>query len=157
MSEEVTNETQVEDTQQMYLDEINNLKANSVSKEEYNKLLNENRNLLKSIVEGKTQDTTVEEQPSRDIKDILNDFNDDSTNLDHIKAVLELHDKRLEQGYNDFVPMGHNISPTDEDIEDAQNVYDFLQDLVKTADGNADVFNNEYQRRVKDIPLPKRK
>ena len=32
MSEEVTNETQVEDTQQMYLDEINNLKANSVSK-----------------------------------------------------------------------------------------------------------------------------
>ena len=68
-----------------------------------------------------------------------------------------MHDKRLEQGYNDFVPMGHNISPTDEDIEDAQNVYDFLQDLVKTADGNADVFNNEYQRRVKDIPLPKRK
>lgn len=156
MSEELE-QTQVEDTQQMYLDEIANLKQTTVSKEDYNKLLNENRNLLKSIVEGKTQDTTVEEQPSRDIKDILGDFNSDSTNLDHIKAVLELHDKRLEQGYNDFVPMGHNISPTDEDIEDAQNVYDFLQDLVKTADGNADVFNNEYQRRVKDIPLPKRK
>lgn len=156
MSEELE-QTQVEDTQQMYLDEINNLKANTVSKEDYNKLLNENRNLLKSIVEGKTQDTTVEEQPSRDINDILKDFNSDSTNLDHIKRVLELHDKRLEQGYNDFVPMGHNISPTDEDIEDAQQVYDFLQDLVKTADGNADVFNNEYQRRVKDIPLPKRK
>lgn len=156
MSEELE-QTQVEDTQQMYLDEIKNLKENSVSKEDYNKLLTENRNLLKSIVEGKTQDTTVEEQPSRDIKEILGDFNSDSTNLDHIKAVLELHDKRLEQGYNDFVPMGHNISPTDEDIEDAQQVYDFLQDLVKTADGNADVFNNEYQRRVKDIPLPKRK
>lgn len=156
MSEELE-QTQVEDTQQMYLDEIANLKQTTVSKEDYNKLLNENRNLLKSIVEGKTQDTTVEEQPSRDIKDILGDFNSDSTNLDHIKAVLELHDKRLEQGYNDFVPMGHNISPTDEDIKDAQNVYDFLQDLVKTADGNADVFNNEYQRRVKDIPLPKRK
>lgn len=156
MSEELE-QTQVEDTQQMYLDEIANLKQTTVSKEDYNKLLNENRNLLKSIVEGKTQDTTVEEQPSRDINDILNDFNGDSTNLDHIKAVLELHDKRLEQGINDFVPMGHNISPTDEDIEDAQQVYDFLQDLVKTADGNADVFNNEYQRRVKDIPLPKRK
>lgn len=157
MADELTNETNNMDTQQMYLDEIKELKNNSVSKDQYDKLLEENRNLLKSLVEGSTQEAPAEETPSRDIKDILNDFNNDSTNLDHIKSVLELHDKRLEQGINDFVPVGKQIAPSDEDIEDAKKVEDFLRDLVKVADGNPDVFNNEYQRRVIDTPLPRRK
>lgn len=158
MADELTNETMTnQDSNQMYLDEIKELKNNSVSKQQYDKLLEENRNLLKSLVEGSTQEAPAEEKPSRDIKDILTDFNGDSTNLDHIKAVLELHDKNLEKGINDFVPQGYQIAPTDEDIEDAKKVEDFLRDLVKVADGNPAVFNNEYQRRVIDIAIPRRK
>lgn len=147
----------VDDTQQMYLDQIKELKQNSVSKEQYDKVLEENRNLLKSLVEGTGPSSTEEEQPSRSMEEILKDFNADASNLDHIKAVMELHNKRLEQGVNDFVPTGHEIQPTDEDIRDAKQVEDFLNDLIKTADGNPDVFNNEYQRRVVDPILPRRK
>lgn len=159
MADEIikTDEGTQTDTTQMYLDQIKELKANSVNKEEYNKLLEENRNLLKSLVEGGSADSTEEAPASRDIKDILKDFNDETSNLDHIKYVMELHNKRLEEGINDFVPLGHNISPSDDDIRDAKQVEDFLNDLIKTADGNPDVFNNEYQRRVMDTVLPRRK
>lgn len=158
MADEINNaQTQVDDTNQMYIDQINELKNNSVSKEQYNKILEENRNLLKSLVEGQPATSTEEEEPSRSMEEILKDFNSDTSNLDHIKYVMELHNKRLEQGINDFVPTGHEIQPTDDDIRDAKQVEDFLNDLIKTADGNPDVFNNEYQRRVVDPILPRRK
>lgn len=162
MADEINKTTQeegnqIQDTTQMYLEQIKELKANSVNREEYNKLLEENRNLLKTIVDGGTGESTEEPEASRDIKEILTDFNSETSNLDHIKYVMELHNKRLEEGINDFVPQGHQISPSDEDIRDAKQVEDFLNDLIKTADGNADVFNNEYQRRVIDTVLPRRK
>lgn len=158
MADEINNaQTQVDDTNQMYIDQINELKNNSVSKEQYNKVLEENRNLLKSLVEGQPATSTEEPEPSRSVEEILKDFNSDTTNLDHIKYVMELHNKRMEEGINDFVPMGHNIAPTDDDIAAAKQVEDFLNDLIKTADGDPVVFNNEYQRRVMDLPLPRRK
>ena len=147
----------MDDPSQMYIDEINNLKSNTVSKDAYLKLQEENRNLLHSLVEGQQISTPVEEKPSRSTEEIITDLNGDHSNLDHIKLVMELHNKRKEQGINDFVPMGHNIAPTDEDIRDAQQVEDFLNDLIKTADGNNAVFDNEYQRRVMDTVIPRRR
>ncbi len=142
---------------QMYLDEIAELKKNTVSKELYEESQQREKELLRSIVEGKSFSTPVEDKPSRSEAEIIKDLNKDTSNLDHIKYVLELHEKRKEQGINDFAPIGRQISATDEDIRDAEAVEDFLKDLVETADGNTAVFNNEYQRRVKDIALPKRK
>lgn len=159
MAEEIQNtDTQImDDPSQMYIDEIKQLKSNTVSKDAYQKLQEENRSLLKSLVEGQQVSTPVEEQPSRSTEDILKDFESDTSNLDHIKLVMELHNKRLEQGINDFVPQGHQISPSDEDIRDAKQVEDFLNDLIQVADGNPDVFNNEYQRRVIDTVIPRRR
>ena len=158
MAEELENQTQImDDPSQMYIDEIKQLKSNTVSKDAYQKLQEENRSLLKSLVEGQQVSTPVEEQPSRSTEEILKDFESDTSNLDHIKLVMELHNKRLEQGINDFVPQGHQISPSDEDIRDAKQVEDFLNDLIQVADGNPDVFNNEYQRRVIDTVIPRRR
>ena len=158
MAEELENQPQImDDPSQMYIDEIKQLKSNTVSKDAYQKLQEENRSLLKSLVEGQQVSTPVEEQPSRSTEEILKDFESDTSNLDHIKLVMELHNKRLEQGINDFVPQGHQISPSDEDIRDAKQVEDFLNDLIQVADGNPDVFNNEYQRRVIDTVIPRRR
>ena len=156
MAEELEQDLQQEDTN-MYLEQIKELKQNSVSKDAYQKLQEENRNLLKSLVEGQQVSTPVEEKPSRSTEEILKDFESDTSNLDHIKLVMELHNKRLEQGINDFVPQGHQISPSDEDIRDAKQVEDFLNDLIQVADDNPDVFNNEYQRRVIDTVIPRRR
>ena len=158
MAEELENQTQsVDPGIQMYLDQIEELKKNSVSKELYEESQNREKELLRSIVDGKTFSAPAEEQPTRSEDEILADIAKDTSNLQHIKYVLELHDKRMERGFNDFVPQGRQITPTDEDIRDADAVADFLRELVDTANGDEAVFNNEYQRRVKDIPLPKRK
>ena len=137
MADEILENQNTDNTNEMYIEQIKELKKNSVSKEQYDKLMEENRNLLKSLVDGQTQTSTEEEQPSRSTEEILKDFNADTSNLDHIKYVMELHNKRLEEGINDFVPQGHQISPSDDDIRDAKQVEDFLNDLIATADGNA--------------------
>lgn len=147
---------EVEDTN-MYLDQIKELKQNTVSKDAYQKLQEENRNLLKSLVEGQTVSAPAEEQTSRSIEEILKDFNSETSNLNHIKYVMELHNKNLERGINDFVTNSSQYQATDEDIAAAKRVEDFFNDLIKTADGDATVFNNEYQRRVVDPIIPKRK
>lgn len=159
MTEELNKiENESFDESQKYIDEIKNLKANSVNKEDYLKLQEENRNLLKTLVEGKTIEASADEEPSRDTKEIIKDLTSDSqTNLDYIKHSLELHDKRMEEGFNDYLPLGHEIAPTEDDIAAAKRVEDFFRNLIETADGNPDVFNNEYQRSVVDIPLPRRK
>ena len=157
MAEELENENIIDESQK-YIDEIKNLKTNSVSKEDYLKLQEENRNLLKSLVEGQSIEASADETPSRPVDDIIKDLTSESlTNLDYIKTSLELHDKRMEQGYNDYLPIGHQIAPDDNDIAAAKQVEDFLRELVETADGNPNVFNNEYQRLVTNPILPKRK
>lgn len=159
MADELDNiQTETFDESQKYIDEIKNLKTNSVSKEDYLRLQEENRNLLKTLVEGQTIEASADVAPSRETSEIIKDLTSDSqTNLDYIKHSLELHDKRLEQGINDYLPVGHEIAPTEDDIAAAKRVEDFFRNLVETADGNPDVFNNEYQRTVVDIPLPRRK
>ena len=159
MTEELNNiQNETFDESQKYIDEIKNLKANSVNREAYLKLQEENRNLLKTLVEGKSVEATADAEPSRDTREIIKDLTSDSqTNLDYIKHSLELHDKRMEEGFNDYLPLGHEIAPTEDDIAAAKRVEDFFRNLIETADGNPDVFNNEYQRSVVDIPLPRRK
>lgn len=158
MAEELENQTQImEDPSQMYIDEIKQLKSNTVSKDAYQKLQEENRSLLKSLVEGQQVSTPVEEPTSRSMEEILKDFNSETSNLDHIKYVMELHNKNLERGVNDFVTNSSQYQATDEDIAAAKRVEDFFNDLIKTADGDTTVFNNEYQRRVVDPIIPKRK
>lgn len=157
MADEINEMNDVIDESQKYIDEINNLKTNTVTKEAYLKLQEENRNLLKSLVEGQTLDATAEEVPSRDVSEIVKDLTGDSqTNLDYIKHSLELHDKRMEEGYNDYLPIGHQIAPTEEDIAAAKRVEDFFRDLVETADGNPDVFNDNFQRGVVDVAIPRK-
>ena len=149
MAEETKDLEQTKDVQ-MYIEEIKKMKETYVPKELLEKSQENERNLLRTLVEGETLQSNNKEPETRTTEEILSDFNKDATNLEHIQAVLELHKKRKEQGINDFVPQGYRISPSDDDIKDAQAVEDFLEELVKNADGNPDVFNMEYQKRVKN-------
>lgn len=48
---------------QQYIDAIRDLKANSVSKDRYDKLMEENKNLLNSLVNGEVVATAAPSQP----------------------------------------------------------------------------------------------
>lgn len=142
-----------------YIAAIEELKKNSVAKDKYDAVVQENKKLLKSLVDG-TNIQQEEETPKESIADLVKAVNDENqTNLSYITNALKLRKALMDEGREDpFVPQGMKISATDEDRVKAQRIADGLQYLVDIADGNPDIFNNEYQRIVKDtVPIGRRK
>ena len=141
-----------------YIAAIKDLKANSVSKSEYEKLQEENKQLINALANGETITTTVEvEKPSlADLR--ANLMKEEQTNLEFIKNALALRTAVIEQeGYDPFVPRGSQYAPTAEDEVTAQKVADIYQECVDYADGDSQLFTNELQRRMIDMsPIRKR-
>lgn len=143
-----------------YVEAIKNLKQNSVSKADYDALRLENKKLLQAVVNG--QNIEVEpEEPEVDLAQLRKNVfdNPDQTNLEYVTNVLKLRDAVLEkEGYDVFVPQSSQYSPTQDDIARANKVAEQFQEMVDIADGNPNVFLNEYQRRVKDdMPIRRKK
>lgn len=138
-----------------YIEAIKEMKQNSVSKEAYEKLKQENKQLLDSIINGTelSQQNIKVEEPV-DIKQLRNNlFNQDGdlTNLDYISSALKLRDELIKKGEKDpFLPVGEKIIPTDEDVQTANRVAAILQDCVDYADGDSAIFTTELQRVMID-------
>lgn len=143
-----------------YVEAIKNLKQNSVSKADYDALRLENKKLLQAVVNGQTIEVEPEE-PEVDLADLRKKVfdNPNQTNLEYVTNVLKLRDAVLEkEGYDVFVPQSSQYSPTQDDIARAQKVAEQFKEMVDIADGNPNVFLNEYQRRVKDdMPIRRKK
>ena len=154
--ETMRNEEVVDNTD--YITAIKELKQNSVDKTKYDSLKQENKKLIKALVngEGYEQDNV---QTQKDTIDTLRKkINTPGiTNLEYIDTALKLRDALIENGQEDpFVPQGSKYSPTQIDYDRANRVATILQEMVDDSEGNPDVFLNEYQRRVKDTSLDKK-
>ena len=143
----------VEDMTPDYLAAINELKQNSVNREDYNKLKAENKKLLDSIVNG----TSVEVQmpQSKSIDELRAAYlKEDQTNIEYISNALKLREALIAEGKPDpFLPIGEQSLPTDEDIAAANKVASVLQECVDYAEGDSAVFTNELQRRLVDVKI----
>lgn len=157
--EELNNESKQENvvSNDNYIEAIKEMKENTVAKEDYLKLKEENKQLLASLVNGETREAEAPAEPVNldEVRDNL--FNKQLNNLDYITNALKLRNELLERGEKDpFVPFGKNILPTDEDLEKAEKVASVLQECVDIAEGNSDIFTNELQRRLVDPILPRK-
>ena len=143
-----------------YVEAIKNLKENSVSKADYDALRLENKKLLQAVVNGQTIEVEPVE-PEVDLAQLRKNVfdNPNQTNLEYVTKVLKLRDAVLEkEGYDVFVPQSSQYSPTQDDIARAQRVAKQFKEMVDIADGNPNVFLNEFQRRVKDdMPIRRKK
>lgn len=154
----VSQQENLDDTNQ-YIEAIREMKQNSVSKEAYNKLKEENKQLLDSLINGKQVEIKQTKEPV-DVamlrKKLFNDTQPLS-NLDYASNALELRDALIEQGEMDpFLPYGQNISPTDEDIQKAEKVATIMRECIEYAEGDSELFTNELQRRMIDsMPIRK--
>ncbi len=149
---EVTNNLET-DTTPDYISTINEIKANSVDKEVYLKLKEENKRLLNTIVSGQgLEQAQVKEEPV-DIdqlrSNLFNNKHKAMTNLEFVSNALKLREALMEKGEMDpFVPVGNKITPTSEDFEKAKKVAQVLQECVDYADGNPDVFVDQLNRNI---------
>lgn len=147
----------IEETDSDLIGTIKALKENTVDRSKYEKLQAEKKQLLDIVVNG----TPVEqEKPKKDVqkcrKKVLG--NPDENNLRYWTNVLELRDALIENGKPDpFLPYGHKIIPTSQDIECAERVANVVKECIDLADGDSEFFTNELQRRTVDTPIPTRK
>lgn len=149
------------DTTTDYINAIEELKKNTVSKEDYDKLRKENKMLLDNIVNNVPQEVEAKVDEPVDIQKLRNDLfnqdNQDLTNLDYITKVMKLRKALMDKGERDpFLPFGKNILPTEEDINTANRVAEVYQNCIDIANGDPDIFTNELQRVTVDV-VPTRK
>lgn len=144
-----------------YIDIVKKLKENTVSKEDYEKLQEENKKLANTIANGLTVQPKEEPKKAKvDINELRKNFlKENQSNLEYAQNVLALRNALMENNPEDdpFLPKGHNINATEQDKIDAQNVADVLEQCIELADGNSDAFTIALQNRIVDIKLPKRK
>ena len=120
-----------------FLKAAKKLKEDSVSKEEFEKVKSENQKLLDFIMEGK--ELPQIDDKSNSIPSIAElqkiRHNPDATNLDYVKASLELREHFIkEKGLDPF-------ASKDEEIESAKRTAEYLQKMVDEAAGDPKKFN----------------
>ena len=146
----VTQQENVEQDTNNYIEAIKEIKANSVSKDAYKKLQDENKKLLESLIAGETIEapkTTVEEKV--DLNALRKHLDEAESPIDYCKTSLKLHEETLKQlGYNDYLPNGKKIRPTKEDEEKANLFIEQIKECIDYADGDDQLFIQELQRRM---------
>ena len=158
MVEEEKNTTTPKEEQNIdYIAALNELRQNSVPKEQYEKLKDENAQLLKSLINGETIDMPdVPDEP--DIAQLRKElFSGDASlsNLEYVTKALELRDALIGAGGPDpFLPVGHEIAPTAEDREAANRVARVMKECVEGADGDSNLFTSLLMRETQDVKMP---
>lgn len=156
MTEEILEQTSVSGNEtgedsNAYIEAIKEMKKNTVNRSEYEKLQEENRKLLKSLVNGETIDLPADKEPV-DINALReNLFLKEHNNLDYAQGLLDLRKAVMDQSGEDiFLPKGHGIQLTQSDIDSAEKVAAAFQHCIDYAEGDSEIFTTELMRITQD-------
>lgn len=140
-------------TAEDYIQAIAELHSNTVPKEEYQKVVDERRQLIQSLTRGETLMTQPTKE-KRNIDELRNRLGEpDLTNMEYWTRALELREAVMEEGKPDpFTPIGHQVQATEEDKAMAQRVADGITWCIEKADGNPAVFNSYLQQITVEPP-----
>lgn len=139
---------------------IKEIKQNSVSREQYEKVQNEKQELLDALING-GQVEMIDPSTKPSIEDLRKGLfskeaaEKEFTNLEFVERSLELRNAIIENGGMDpFLPVGKGIDLTREDYEAAEFTAQQFQECIDIAQGNSEVFTAELMRRTVDNSLP---
>ena len=173
MPNENENENVVEEEQQdndkgaeAYIKEIKNLKDNSVSKEDYEKMVDERNKLIKALVDGDEidlPDSNKGDNPDLDkeIDSLRKELLTEETglsNLDYWTKTLSLREKIIERDGEDadpFLPNSSQVDVTEQDKAAVERVVSCVKDCIDTAEGDDAAFVALMTARIKDDPISK--
>ena len=127
-----------------YLNNLKALKDNTVSKDEYNKLIEENKKLANALANGLPYDNDDdnEEEPVDLDAARKNFFGTHKTNLALFQDILTLRKAVMDAGGQDpFLPTHPEYVWNQADADLAQSIADVYQDCIDYAEGDPDVFN----------------
>lgn len=139
-------------TAKEYINQINDLKEKTVSREEYERIKNDNKELAKALINGTGANipgiTKPEEKP--DLDDLRKKlFTKKSKNdLEYFTNLLALRDGVMADGQPDpFLPINREFRATAQDEADAERIATQIKEAIEYADGDPAVFSNDLRRR----------
>ena len=152
----VTGQENVDDSVD-YISALNEMKQNSVSRSEYEKLKADNKRVLDSIVNGTSEN--VEVLPKKSIEELRKNFMKEGvSNLDYWKNALELRERLIEEGQPDpMIPTGVRVAANQMDYDGVEKLISGIQHCIDYADGDSQLFTNELQRITRDVNIPRQK
>lgn len=138
-----------------YIQAINEIKQNSVSKEAYDKLKADNKRLLDAVVSGK--EIEIEAKPQKTRQEALEGWTkEDVNNIDFFQNLLDYRDICIaETGIDPALSIGNKVNGVDMTTEKADEIAQFLREQLEVADGDNAIFTREYQRLIKDTAIPR--
>ena len=141
-----------------YIAAINEMKANSVDKAQYEKLKSENKKLMDALINNKQIETPKKREIDVDsIQKKLLERNPRMTSLEGFQLMLDLREADLQAGKTDPFISANMKSPTQADIEAAQRRADIYQECIDYAQGDPALFSQELTRRMVDPPITRPK
>lgn len=148
--EKVVNEN--EEPEQDLVAMVEELKANTVSKDDYAKLQADNKRLMKALINNEQIEKNAEPfDLPKTAKELLNG---DNTNLEYIDKALKIRKYIKDtKGIDVFVNQGSVERPSEEQKAAAETVAQVLQECVDDAQGDAAAFQVALQRRTVDPPI----
>lgn len=145
---------QVDPVTQNYIDEIKDLKENTVPKAEYDKVVEEHKKALKEFLNGKTHKEGDPEDKPEDpsIKSLREDLfvkQNCKTNLEYFSKSLKLREKIMEEGGIDpFVPVGKDMTPNESHFASAAKVASEIQSCIDACGGDPEEFNRLLDKKI---------
>lgn len=142
-----------EEVSEDYIDIIKNMKENSVSKEEFMKVKEDNKRLLEMVANGETlpeqeQQESNTEKISRLRKELFSE-GANLDNLDYIKKSVELREAILDEtGEDIFLPNGSQYNPTTSDKESVEKTVKIFKDCIERSQGDSGVFTSLLQSYI---------
>lgn len=146
-------EVQVNETPETnYIEIIQNLKNNTVSKAEYEKAMKDNRMLAEALATTPVQATAEEvvtlptDEEVQGLRDKL--FNTPHmSNLEYMKTTLQLRDALLARGERDpFLPNNNGYIDNDVDAAKVEAMAKGLQQIVEYCGNDSKLFDSELKR-----------
>ena len=134
-----------------YLANLRALQDNSVSKEQYNKILKENKRLAQALANGdfgNNEQSNTRTIPSVDEARKKLFTGRKKTDLQYFSEVLDLRDAVLASGGRDpFLHTDPDYIPTEQDKATAERVATNIREAIDYAEGDPALFRQEMQRR----------
>ena len=150
--EQQNKDNETEMTAKEYINQIKDLKEKTVSREEYERIKNDNKELAKALINGTGANipgiTKPEEKP--DLDDLRKKlFTKKSKNdLEYFTNLLALRDGVMADGQPDpFLPINREFRATAQDEADAERIATQIKEAIEYADGDPAVFSNDLRRR----------
>lgn len=142
-----------------YIAALKAMRANSVPREELEKVKAEKKALLEAIVNGETIEQPKSDKPTAGaLRETLLRDGAKMSNLQYVRAVCDLRDAVIAEGGRDPFVQADNGErrASQEDFARADRLYDTFRECIEYADGDSEAFTNELMRRTANDRPPVR-